>query len=617
MHPADMAYPAYQKYVTDLYSHFGTLVVGRLSESSDHRPERNTRVAFSQDVPSVALNKVHCTQTPMSSGAHPTRSPSPANETKHCGQSGTEQRQTKQNGAVGCAVRSASYVRGRRSSRRNSVKLCSVKTFLDLSTYSVGRVQIGKKAPEPGPLLLLFLFYSRLHEHLVNDSWRSSKRISSFFSSPYSLTEGKITIRDAKKMAFDLLLHKPPFALSIRHVEEVWASVAPRQAHLNHDPFLAALNLAEFIAFFAGLGVLAVTRASIPGVASYFGKLRHFMRRFSSAREVKNLLLNAYRDTHIPALAKYPLNTKTELPTRDLLLALPQGDVRAIPSVTPDPAAYGWLLEKFVFARAKPVWHSFQGAFLDMGIQRHIPSSEQHDVTQRPYHPALVDTVAASKKHRFGVQIRNLSHSPVTVQLFLRNLDPVETTIKPKTVIVPGQKVMVTVTVDCSHSPGERFGLLVLRLMAGKELEQVVKIPVYVNIADETILNSGDTTPLPLHSASDAVSALGAQRHVAFTSLTGHLPLLAIRHGAKKRRKAIQYNLLKRAVQQLEKKGMLVVGLAVLWEAVPLAKVTRVRLPAPTNGGMQAPAPAATQMSPILLMGQSKRPSNLVALFGS
>ncbi|ESS35468.1 hypothetical protein TGVEG_255730 [Toxoplasma gondii VEG] len=617
MHPADVAYPAYQKYVTDLYSHFGTLVVGRLSESSDHRPERNTRVAFSQDVPSVALNKVHCTQTPMSSGAHPTRSPSPANETKHCGQSGTEQRQTKQNGAVGCAVRSASYVRGRRSSRRNSVKLCSVKTFLDLSTYSVGRVQIGKKAPEPGPLLLLFLFYSRLHEHLVNDSWRSSNRISSFFSSPYSLTEGKITIRDAKKMAFDLLLHKPPFALSIRHVEEVWASVAPRQAHLNHDPFLAALNLAEFIAFFAGLGVLAVTRASIPGVASYFGKLRHFMRRFSSAREVKNLLLNAYRDTHIPALAKYPLNTKTELPTRDLLLALPQGDVRAIPSLTPDPAAYGWLLEKFVFARAKPVWHSFQGAFLDMGIQRHIPSSEQHDVTQRPYHLALVDTVAASKKHRFGVQIRNLSHSPVTVQLFLRNLDPVETTIKPKTVIVPGQKVMVTVTVNCSHSPGERFGLLVLRLMAGKELEQVVKIPVYVNIADETILNSGDTTPLPLHSASDAVSALGAQRHVAFTSLTGHLPLLAIRHGAKELRKAIQYNLLKRAVQQLKKKGMLVVGLAVLWEAVPLAKVTRVRLPAPTNGEMQAPAPAATQMSPILLMGQSKRPSNLVALFGS
>ncbi|CBZ53132.1 conserved hypothetical protein [Neospora caninum Liverpool] len=406
----------------------------------------------------------------------------------------------------------------RRRSLRHSAKLCSVKTFVDLSTYPVGRVQIGGTAPEPGPLLLLFLFYSRLHEHLVNDSSQSSKRRISFFASPYSVTEGKFTIRDAKKLAFDLLLHKPPFALSTRHVEEVWAAVAPREARLHHDPFLAALNLGEFIAFFAGLGVLAVSRVSIPGVTSYFGRLRLFMRRFASAKEVKNLLFNAYRDTHIPALAKYPLNTKTELPTRDLLLALPQGDVRALPSVCPDPVAYRWLLEKFVFSRAKPVWHRFPGAFLDMGIHRHIPSSEHEK--QRPPQQH-VDAVVRSTQHRFGVQIRNLSHSPVSVHVHLRDLDPVELTIKPKTVLVPGQKVLVTVTADSRHSPGEWFGLLVLRFVTGKGWQQRVKIPVYVRIADDNVLAWGDTGPVPLFSASEPLAALGARRHVAFASLSG------------------------------------------------------------------------------------------------
>nr|CEL67120.1 TPA: hypothetical protein BN1204_029200 [Neospora caninum Liverpool] len=505
-----------QKYMTDVYAQFGTLVVGRVSSSSDPR-HKNVRVASLQTRPSVASNKVMYTPAFLNSGMRPTRSPSPATEIDGCGSRG-DQEDVQQDPAGGLPVRSARCVRAQRRSLRHSAKLCSVKTFVDLSTYPVGRVQIGGTAPEPGPLLLLFLFYSRLHEHLVNDSSQSSKRRISFFASPYSVTEGKFTIRDAKKLAFDLLLHKPPFALSTRHVEEVWAAVAPREARLHHDPFLAALNLGEFIAFFAGLGVLAVSRVSIPGVTSYFGRLRLFMRRFASAKEVKNLLFNAYRDTHIPALAKYPLNTKTELPTRDLLLALPQGDVRALPSVCPDPVAYRWLLEKFVFSRAKPVWHRFPGAFLDMGIHRHIPSSEHEK--QRPPQQH-VDAVVRSTQHRFGVQIRNLSHSPVSVHVHLRDLDPVELTIKPKTVLVPGQKVLVTVTADSRHSPGEWFGLLVLRFVTGKGWQQRVKIPVYVRIADDNVLAWGDTGPVPLFSASEPLAALGARRHVAFASLSG------------------------------------------------------------------------------------------------
>ncbi|PFH33447.1 hypothetical protein BESB_076640 [Besnoitia besnoiti] len=504
--------------MTDLYARFGAEAVESVPSAASSQARDILKRISKLSTPSAASSRATSRARPPYpfrwGAAEMKNASSPRGEEAACEQD--------EDGTHGFTPRAARE-RSHRYSLRCLSRFCAVKTFVDLSSYSIEKVDIGQTSAEPGPLLLLYLFYSRLHEHLLQSDAstpQSSESVSSLFARPYSLTEGNLTIRDAKKMSVDLLLHQPPFSLSVRHVEKVWASVAPRHPHLNNDPFLAALNAGEFIAFFAGLAVLAASRVAKPGVTSYFDKLRMFMRRFACVGEIKCHLLDAYRDRHIPALAKYPLQTRTELPARELLLALPQGQVRTLPAVKPDPAAYRWLLENFVFCRPKPVWHAFRGIFLDMGVQRHSPP------TASP--PAHADALGfntgsaftARQRHRFCVQIRNLTFSPMAVRMQLLGLAPVTVTMKPNTVVPPKQSVRLVVTADCRHAPGEWYGQLRLHLTGGKGRRQRVAIPVYVSIADESRLTSGATTPLPLYSAWETITSLGARGgRVAFRSL--------------------------------------------------------------------------------------------------
>ncbi|CEM33702.1 unnamed protein product [Vitrella brassicaformis CCMP3155] len=334
-----------------------------------------------------------------------------------------------------------------------------VKTFFDLSSFDFKNImQKEQFQSQPGSLLLIWMFYSRLYTKLIEEALGHA---SGTFFAPIDLDERHVCFREILDFARDFDMFGPSVGLTKVQLERAWQTIAPVLPEYENHRFKAKVTFDEFVDYLTVLGDVAMSHPR--------WNLQHYKRSarvlmffkqlgLYNVKAVKARLLDAYRDTHIHRFKAFPFNP-LEMPKRAFLLAMPKGVVLMVPeekrlNVLRDDALKRFIERRFVWLDQRTIWEAFEGPWIDMGVQQwNVRKSYRMDITNLNFHSCYLN---------------------VSVE----HCDPVRVTYKT-TPLPPGATVQVMVDSEPTCC-GEWLGFISIDAITARGDWERVGVPIYL-----------------------------------------------------------------------------------------------------------------------------------------
>eukprot|EP00747_Dinoflagellata_sp_TGD_P185699 gnl/TRDRNA2_/TRDRNA2_42372_c0_seq1.p1 gnl/TRDRNA2_/TRDRNA2_42372_c0~~gnl/TRDRNA2_/TRDRNA2_42372_c0_seq1.p1 ORF type:complete len:473 (+),score=86.22 gnl/TRDRNA2_/TRDRNA2_42372_c0_seq1:43-1419(+) len=253
---------------------------------------------------------------------------------------------------------------------RNQTAGLEVHTFLDLQAYDLD-AYVEKKREDPGSLLMIFMFYSRIFEKLVG----KQKGVDVQLFSPVDLNARTLSFRGILAWAQDFKVN--PEKLGRRELERVFATVHPGPES-PRSCFASKISFHQFLDFIiiCSEGSEPMDRSRVDGTRvrtqeSRLDKVKRFVSflNLGNPKKVRLDLHNAYRDVHFWKLSD---GADFEKEARACeMRSRPQWDVKPVPAErrvdpTRDKAVRQYM-QQFIWMPTSRTWEEFEVPVLDMG----------------------------------------------------------------------------------------------------------------------------------------------------------------------------------------------------------------------------------------------------------
>jgi len=352
-----------------------------------------------------------------------------------------------------------------------------VRTYFDLQGYNLESFALRTRA-EPGSLLLMYMFYSRIFEKVVG----KQKGVEVPLFAPINFKDRLLGFRAILEWAKDFKMM--PSRVPRRQLERIFVT-----CHAGNMPsqakFASKITYPEFLTLVTFCGntgePMDLSRVDGSRVRELDSRLEQVKRLstflcLKNPKKVKLALHDAYRDTHFWKLSD-GADFQKEARAAEMR-SRPHYEVGCL-EIDSEVAVAKRFLEKFTWTNPEHLWEEFEAPFLDMGTN-----------------------VLHQAPKRFKLEIINRALVLAKLRLQLSNTGPLLLPWKD-CMLGPGQTVNVmvdTTPVEC----GEWLGAIrVQATWAGffgtSEGEQ--RVPTYLRVvqpqkdADRTI-----AAALPVHA---------------------------------------------------------------------------------------------------------------------
>uniref|UniRef100_A0A0G4GK01 Uncharacterized protein n=1 Tax=Chromera velia CCMP2878 TaxID=1169474 RepID=A0A0G4GK01_9ALVE len=372
-------------------------------------------------------------------------------------------------------------------------------TYFDLASFDFkhirGKVRTSSGA---GSVLLVWLFYSRLYEKML--AQMSEKPLDPFFA-PLSLdpTERRWGFREVLDFAADFNLKRPSLLLTRHTLERVWETLLPAIIPKEEQEALSSLD-------------------GTPGTFNPF----HFKINFdefidflivcAESNWTRGALLDAWRDRHFWRASQHTDNPQ-ELPRRAFALAQPRKKVAKLsPTVLPQKLKEVKLREqihgKFVWMERRELWESYEGPWVDMGIQE------------------------LGTMRQFRLDITNARLHRLWLQTSVEDCEAVRVASRTEP-LAPGTRATVAIFAE-PRQCGEWSGSIALDVITAKGEAERVRVPLYLRVVPKNAAHPR-AEQLPHHAPHPFqkrnLTDSGLQK-MAFRCITSNLNMMPLRPGS-------------------------------------------------------------------------------------
>lgn len=337
-------------------------------------------------------------------------------------------------------------------------------TFVNLQGFDL-RGLVERRRHNPGPMQMIYMFYSRIYEKLVG----KQRGVEVNLFAPIDLEARNLGFRAILDFTSDFKLF--PAKVGRRELERIYCTAHPGPMP-PLERFASKINYAEFVRMVGMIdcGGEPMDRSRLDGSQTRCNesrvertkRLAQFMS-LTSSKKVKALLHDAYRDTHFWRLAD-GADFEKEARAAEMR-SRPQWNVLPVRPLKPadqakENAACKYLAEKFTWLKTDQLWEEYEAPFLDMGT--------------------LV--VGGSSSH-FRLTLTNRGLALARLRLEVASGGPLRLPWRD-TQLGPGQSIEVPVEfvpLDCGEWCGE---ILVTACWVGgsAEVKEVVQIPTYMRV---------------------------------------------------------------------------------------------------------------------------------------
>jgi len=350
-----------------------------------------------------------------------------------------------------------------------------VRTFFDLQGYNLESFA-SKTGPEPGSLLLMYMFYSRIFEKVVG----KQKGVEVQLFAPINFDDRLLGFRAILEWAKDFKMM--PVRVPRRQLERIFVTCHAGNMP-SHEKFASKITYPEFLTLVTFCGntgePMDLSRVDGSRFRENETRLEQVKRLatflcLSNSKKVKLHLHNAYRDTHFWKLSD-GADFQKEARAAEMR-SRPHYEVGCL-EIDAEITAAKKFLEKFTWTNPDNLWEEFEAPFLDMGA-----------------------SVLNQKSKRFKLQIINRALVLAKLSIQLSNTGPLRLPWKD-CMVGPGQHVNVlidTAPIECGEWRG---AIRVLGSWAGffGNVEGEVRIPTYFRVQTQQKDKDAGRT-LPVHA---------------------------------------------------------------------------------------------------------------------
>lgn len=321
------------------------------------------------------------------------------------------------------------------ASRYNNCEL-DVRTYFDLQGYNLESFACRTKK-QPGSLLMMYMFYSRIFEKLVG----KQKGVEVALFSPVDFEERLLGFRAVLEWAKDFKMM--PQRVPKRQLERIFVTCHAGDLP-SHEKIASKITYSEFLmlmTFCASSGE-PMDLSRVDGSLSreveprleQVKRLATFLS-LRSPKQVKLNLHNAYRDVHFWKLSD-GADFEKEARAAEMR-ARPHYEVATLEIDSEVPAARRYL-DRFTWSNPDHIWEEFEAPFLDMGTC----------FLNRP-------------PRRFKLDVYNRGLVLARLQMELLGTGPLRAPWHD-CMLGPGQRVTVPIDIKASE-PGEWHGYIRIR----------------------------------------------------------------------------------------------------------------------------------------------------------
>lgn len=349
-----------------------------------------------------------------------------------------------------------------------------VKTYFDLQGYNLESFASRAKK-QPGSLLMMYMFYSRIFEKLVG----KQKGVELALFSPVSFDQRLLGFRAVLEWAKDFKMM--PQRVPKRQLERIFVSCHASDLP-SHEKIASKITYPEFLMLVAFCGnsgepmdLSRVDGSLARDVETRLDQVKRLATFLclKSPKQVKLHLHNAYRDVHFWKLSD-GADFEKEARAAEMR-ARPHYEVGTLEIDSGMPAAQKYL-ERFTWSNPDHIWEEFEAPFLDMG------------------------TCSASiRPKRFKLEVYNRGLVLARLQMHLQDVGPLKLPWSD-CMLGPGQKV--TVPIDITQSePGEWHGHIRIRgswVNIFGVNEEEARVPTHLKVGDVDHRPPGPPAPVAL-----------------------------------------------------------------------------------------------------------------------
>lgn len=340
-------------------------------------------------------------------------------------------------------------------------RLLEVNTYFDLHAYNL-EPWAAKQKDEPGSLLLMYMFYSRIFEKIIG----KQKGVDVPLFAKVDFGDRLLGFRAILEWARDFRMC--PARVPRKELERLYVTChAGNQP--SHEKFASKITYSEFVTLVALCGNTGepMDRSKIDG-----SRVRESETRLEQAKRLANFLClanskkvkldlhNAYRDVHFWKLSDGADFEKEARAAEMRSRPIYRVDTLDLGEDGVEVAAARKYLEQFTWCRGNHLWEEFEVPCLDMG-----------------------SFVLEGATKRFKVSITNRGHSLAKISLHVSSAGPLRLPWHDTT-LGPGQKTDVfaeVIPLECGEWKGD---CLVRATWKGAYApgQQDVRVPTYLRI---------------------------------------------------------------------------------------------------------------------------------------
>jgi len=354
-----------------------------------------------------------------------------------------------------------------------------VKTFFDLQAYNLNQFA-EKQTKQPGSILLMYMFYSRIFEKLVG----KQKGVEVPLFAPVNFNDRLLGFRAILEWARDFKI--VPSRVPRRELERIYVT-----CHAGDQPsqekFASKITYSEFVLLIILCGNAGepMDRSRLDGsrVRESEPRLEQVKRlanylSLANQKKVKLQLHDAYRDVHFWKLSDGADFEKEARAAEMRSRPQYRVDYLYVPENDSEISSARKYLEQFTWCSQERLWEEFEVPCLDMGAS----------------------VIGGAQKH-FRVSIANRGFYLAKVTLEVSSSGPLRLPWKD-TVLGAGQSIDVkveVVPVECGEWRGE---MLIRASWTGgfSPGQEDVRVPTYLRVLQPHKYSEGMETRLPLHA---------------------------------------------------------------------------------------------------------------------
>mmetsp|Transcript_28575 Transcript_28575/g.51787 ORF Transcript_28575/g.51787 Transcript_28575/m.51787 type:complete len:632 (-) Transcript_28575:14-1909(-) len=358
--------------------------------------------------------------------------------------------------------------------------LLDVKTYFDLQAYNLEQFA-EKQTKQPGSILLMYMFYSRIFEKLVG----KQKGVEVPLFAPVDFNARLLGFRAILEWARDFKV--VPSRVPRRELERIYVTVHAGDLS-SHEKFASKITYPEFVFLIVlcGNNGEPMDRSRLDGSRVRESEPRlEQVKRFASylslanSKKVKLQLHDAYRDVHFWKLSDGADFEKEARAAEMRSRPQYRVDCSNVSENDQEIISARKYMEHFTWCKQERLWEEFEAPCLDMGV-----------------------SVIGGAQKSFRVSITNRGFYVAKLTLEVSSSGPLRLPWKD-TSLGAGQSIDVSVEVvpmECGEWRGEMLIRAVWNGGAYSPGQQDMRVPTYLRVLQPHKYSEGVERRLPLHA---------------------------------------------------------------------------------------------------------------------